>query len=77
MTGEEKMNRKDYQLIAEALRIANGSITVAPYDAETAISLVIHLLADRLEKENSRFDRDRFTSACLGVSVKDISLVRN
>ena len=63
-TGEKKMTRKDYKLIAEALRVANGSITVAPYDAETAISLVAHLLADCLEKENPRFNRARFLSAC-------------
>ena len=61
---QEKMTKKDYELIAEALKIANGSITVAPYDSETALSLVSVLLADRLEKENPRFNRARFLSAC-------------
>lgn len=64
------MTRKDYELIAEALRIANGSITVAPYDAQTAIELVTHLLADRLEKQNHRFDRARFISASSMTEAK-------
>jgi hypothetical protein len=58
------MTRKDYELIAEALRLANGSITVTPYDSGSALSLVSVLLADRLEKENPRFNRARFLSAC-------------
>lgn len=58
------MTRKDYVLIAEALRITNGSIKVAPYDAETALGLVAEVIADRLENENPRFDRERFLTAC-------------
>lgn len=58
------MTRKDYVLIAEALRITNGSIKVAPYDAETALDLVAKVIADRLENENPRFDRARFLKAC-------------
>jgi len=57
------MTRKDYVLIAEALRLANGSIRVAPYDAETAIELVAEIIANKLENENPRFDRQRFLIA--------------
>ena len=51
-------------MIAEAFKISNGSITIAPYDAETALSLVATILADSFEKENQRFDRARFLKAC-------------
>lgn len=69
------MTRKDYELIAEALRLANGSITVAPYDAETAIALVAHLLADRLEKENPRFNRDLFITESTMTTAKRESIL--
>lgn len=58
------MSKKDYEMIAEAFKISNGSITIAPYDAETALSLVATILADSFEKENQRFDRARFLKAC-------------
>jgi hypothetical protein len=58
------MTRKDYELIARAFRIANGSIQVAEYDAKTALDLASAILADSLEKTNPRFDRDRFLVAC-------------
>lgn len=58
------MTRKDYELIAEAVKITNGSIRVAPYDAETAIGLLAEVLADRLERTNPRFDRAKFLQAC-------------
>ncbi len=58
------MTRKDYEIIARAFRIANGSITIAPYDAKTALELASTILADDLEKDNSRFDREKFLTAC-------------
>ena len=58
------MTRKDYELIAEAFKIANGSITVAPYDAETAIALVATVLADSLKRDNAQFNNRRFLEAC-------------
>lgn len=61
------MTRKDFELIAGALRLANGSITVAPYDAPTALELVSVILADALATTNGAFDRVRFLAAC-GVS---------
>jgi len=61
---DKKMTRKDYELIARAFKIANGSIKVAEYDAKTALDLTSAILADSLEKTNPRFNRDRFLVAC-------------
>ena len=61
------MTRKDFELIAGALNLAQGSVTVAPYDGATALRLVSLILADRLETTNGAFDRVRFLAAC-GVS---------
>ena len=58
------MTRKDFQLIADAMRLAQGSITVAPYDAPTALELASTILADSLARTNPRFDRERFLKAC-------------
>lgn len=60
----QHMTRKDYILIAEAMRLANGSIKVAPYDAPTALGLASIILADSLARTNPRFDRERFIKAC-------------
>jgi hypothetical protein len=68
----QQMTRKDYELIAKAFRIANGTIKIAPYDAETALDLAMMILADSLEKENPRFDRKRFIGASVGISTKDL-----
>ena len=65
------MTRKDYELIARAFRIGNGSISITHYDAETAIQLVAVVLADSFEKENPRFDRTRFLIASGVISKCD------
>jgi len=65
------MTRKDYELIARAFRIGNGSISITHYDAETAIQLVAVVLADSFEKENPRFDRTRFLIASGVISKRD------
>lgn len=58
------MTRKDFELIADAMKLASGSITVAPYDAQTALELASTILADRLATTNPNFDRARFLKAC-------------
>jgi len=58
------MTRKDYELVAKAFTIAQGSIQVASYEAGDALGLLSLILADSLEKENPRFNRARFLTAC-------------
>ncbi len=61
------MTRKDYILIAEAVR---DSLTdpefglVWPERERTAIGLLAHQIAHRLRQDNPRFDMDRFIDAC-------------
>lgn len=47
------MSRKDYQLIAAAVREAKATGQSAD-----------HTIAKALESDNPRFDRDRFIEAC-------------
>lgn len=56
------MTRKDFQLIAGALRVARESVS-GNKDAETAIDLVTEILAQRLAPTNSAFNRARFLIA--------------
>ena len=49
------MTRKDFELIAAA---------VANITQRSDRWLVANMLANSFEKENSRFDRDRFIAAC-------------
>ena len=51
------MTRKDYNLIAEAFRIYN-------YLNQPTRYFIAMALAERLEIDNPRFDRDRFIKAC-------------
>lgn len=59
------MTKKDYELIAKALRHALGTVEIFgdAYTPEEVVSLAIHVTADALERENPRFDRKRFISA--------------
>lgn len=52
------MTRKDYELIAEVIRNADE---VASFDSREAIA---ENLASALQRENYRFDRARFLTAC-------------
>lgn len=57
------MTRKDYQLIADTLNnLPRDRIVSTPTRNEVA-----GRFADRLERDNPRFDRARFLTAC-GVS---------
>ena len=58
------MSRKDYILIAAALKAARSSYTlpnVAIY--HNGIDNAAHRLADALGRDNPRFDRERFLKA--------------
>jgi len=52
------MSRKDYQLIAQALRSSWEDHGTPPSPDDTA-----HAIADALQADNPRFDRDRFLIA--------------
>lgn len=54
------MTRKDFQLIADVIaqfQIGEGKAMVSP-------SLIAGAMADALEDENPRFDREKFLRAC-------------
>ena len=58
------MSRKDFILIADALKAARSSYTlpnVAIY--HNGIDNAAHRLADALGRDNPRFDRERFLKA--------------
>jgi hypothetical protein len=55
------MTRKDYKLIAEVIAVSwFGS---AELGAKLKADLVSNL-ADKLQQDNPRFDRERFLTAC-------------
>ena len=67
------MTRKHFNAIAAALAEAHAEIgdmntIVHVADARRALDLAAAKLADVLQAENPRFDRDRFTTACRGES---------
>ena len=55
LQGENKMTRKHFEIVAAAI----SNIVNRPDRW-----LVANMLADSFEKENPRFDRDRFITAC-------------
>ena len=62
------MTRKDYVIIAESIANATELTKIlGGIDEETrdrVISLIANKIASGLEMDNSRFDRDRFLTAC-------------
>jgi len=52
------MTRKDYVMIAEVIKNLDEVID------EYALEVLADNMADSLESDNPRFDRDRFLSAC-------------
>ncbi len=57
------MTRKDYVLIAEALKKARP--TPSDYNsAHVQFRADVTLIADALANDNPRFDRERFLKAC-------------
>lgn len=59
------MTRKDYELIAKALKTQiEISRTYGETDGELAVANIAYDLADALVIENPRFDKNRFFVAC-------------
>lgn len=55
------MTKKDYELLAEVL----NNCYEAKQECNTAtVTLVAEVLADHLQLDNPRFDRNRFLTAC-------------
>ena len=52
------MTRKDFQLVADALKAAKGLGTEVPFGE------LCQVMADFLSTTNERFDRRRFLTAC-------------
>lgn len=57
------MSRKDYILIAAALKQALDEGLIE-YNASRETMSVAHIMADKLRHTNPRFDRERFLKAC-------------
>ena len=65
------MTRKDYNRLADVIQKTRREIRHDPGLSErqkseryVAFCMVVGNLADALEEENYRFDRDRFAAAC-------------
>ena len=59
------MTRKDYQRIAEAIRFhLDMANSTGEREAEGRLYGVIADLAETFEKDNPRFDREKFKQAC-------------
>ena len=67
------MTRKDYELIAGAVRDALHSARPWSEDKEDGIRLAVRSIADALAADNPRFDRSRFLAAC-GVAPAPASI---
>ena len=57
------MTRKDYVMIAEILK-ANREDFVQGDEGLSLLYILSHQIANGLEADNPRFDRDRFLVAC-------------
>jgi hypothetical protein len=61
------MTRKDYELIAAAIRATVAHVAVDPGYCEgwqAAASSAAHRVADSMANDDPRFDRARFLKAC-------------
>jgi hypothetical protein len=61
---QEKMTRKDFELIAEAIREMEDAYTGDDWTINGARSPFASKLADKLETTNPRFNRELFLKAC-------------
>lgn len=57
------MTKKDYILIADALREARDGTVFWSGAPDEVINLVANRIADKLQADNPRFDRKRFLEA--------------
>ena len=74
------MTRKDFVLIAETLRELREELENNQDNGGNNlidIEGVALRFSEVLSSTNPNFKRERFLSACLGVSVKDLSLTSN
>lgn len=61
------MTRKDYVALAEALNTAYEQASTRPdWGWERTWEASVYAVADTLEQDNPRFDRERFVKACQG-----------
>ena len=59
------MTRKDYVLIAAAIREARSEeFRDGTYEGLQGVSRVAEIVGRKLESDNPRFDRERFIAAC-------------
>jgi hypothetical protein len=73
------MTKKDYELIAKAIKLTSGTIkafndsdTPYKYDAEGTLELLTVIFSEFLEKENPRFQRPLFLTAC-GLKTEEVN----
>ena len=57
------MTRKDYVLIAEAIKDTREEYALTD-SAVNTLSALVAVISSRLENENPRFDVERFEKAC-------------
>ncbi len=61
------MTRRDYILLADALRIPANSMSKPTYERElSGVQMAALAIADALERDNSRFNREHFLSVVHG-----------
>ena len=60
----DSMTRKDFELIARAIRLTRLEIGHISPEQNYALDLAAINLGDALRGTNPRFDLERFTSAC-------------
>lgn len=66
------MTKKDYILQAEAIRDSKSALEYASLnlgETQRAIQVVAYTLANRLQKDNPKFDKNRFITACGLIAV--------
>ena len=57
------MTRKDYELIAEAIKKTRKSGVTDKTRKNKVLDLLVKNLSNELKRENSKFDRNRFSEA--------------
>lgn len=58
------MTKKDYELIAKAIRPTHNGY----FELDANACQLVYVLADALQSDNPRFDRTKFLEAC-GVTA--------
>jgi hypothetical protein len=58
-TGENQLSKRDYVLLADAIREALASV-----NDRAPVKLIVDALAACLQRDNIRFDKQRFVAAC-------------